>query len=221
MGNGNFWRNTRSLRLAALVLVASLAPQIASARTPEVRSVLELESPLMPGEFAWDDKGVAPGATRIVIDLTAQKLYVYRGGVEIGRAFILYGADHKPTPTGTFPILQKNRHHISNLYNAPMPYMQRLTWGGVAIHGSEVEANAATHGCIGVPDEFAALLFDTTKMGDIVTVTHNWMPELYGAEINAPDPHAVDALTEVSVEPAPAEPDDTRGAPYAILTPND
>ncbi|UZK69348.1 L,D-transpeptidase family protein [Sphingomonas sp. S1-29] len=220
MVNGNILRKTRSLRLAALVLAATLAPQVAQARTPEVRSVLALEAPLVPGEYAWNADGVAAGPTRIVIDLTAQKLYVYRGGVEIGRAFILYGADHKPTPIGTFPILQKKRHHISNLYNAPMPYMQRLTWGGVAIHGSEVEANAATHGCVGVPDEFAALLFDATKMGDVVTVTRKWMPALYAAEIDAPDPHAIEEVVEsVAEAPVAVAANEVVGAPYAVLTP--
>jgi lipoprotein-anchoring transpeptidase ErfK/SrfK len=111
------------------------------------------------GDYAWEDSGVPQGELRIVVDLAWQRLYAYRGGVEIGRAAILYGADDKPTPTGTFKILQKKKDHISNLYGAPMPFMLRLTNDGIAIHGSEVEDGYATHGCIGVPDEFAALLF--------------------------------------------------------------
>jgi lipoprotein-anchoring transpeptidase ErfK/SrfK len=75
----------------------------------------------------------------VVVDLAWQRLYAYRGGVEIGRAAILYGADDKPTPTGSFKILQKKKDHISNLYGAPMPFMLRLTNDGIAIHGSEVE----------------------------------------------------------------------------------
>jgi lipoprotein-anchoring transpeptidase ErfK/SrfK len=66
----------------------------------------------------------------IVVDVQTQVVYVYRGGVEIGRSAILYGADDKPTPTGSFKILQKKRHHVSNLYGAPMPYMMRLTMDG-------------------------------------------------------------------------------------------
>lgn len=186
MVKGVIVRLSLSLRMIALVLLSLAAPQVASARgVPDVRSILSLDSPLGPGEYAWDDAATATGTTRIVVDLTAQKLYVYRGGVEVGRAFILYGADHKPTPTGSFRILEKKRHHISNLYNAPMPYMLRLTWDGVAIHGSEVEENAATHGCVGIPDEFAALLFAIAGKGDEVTVTRNWQPELYGAELAA------------------------------------
>jgi lipoprotein-anchoring transpeptidase ErfK/SrfK len=168
-------------------LAALMLPAVAHARGPAVTSVISLESPLGPGEYAWDDSGVPAGPVRIVVDLSTEKLHVYRHGVEIGRAYILYGADHKPTPTGTFPILEKDRDHVSNLYGAPMPYMLRLTWGGVAIHGSEVEANAATHGCVGVPDEFAALLFAQARKGDQVLVTRGWRPDLYKDEAPAPE----------------------------------
>ncbi len=176
------------LDLMAFALLAFALPQVAvakDARGPIVNTILVMDSPLEHGEYAWDESGAPDAAVRIVIDLATEKLHVYRGGVEIGRAFILYGADEKPTPTGSFTILQKKKHHISNLYNAPMPYMQRLTWGGVAIHGSVVEAGYATHGCIGVPDEFAAKLFEATKMGGDVLVTRNWLPQIYGAGMAA------------------------------------
>ncbi len=175
------------LRLVLAGLATAMLPAAAHARGPAVTSVISLESPLAPGEYAWDDTGVPAGPVRIVVDLATEKLHVYRSGVEIGRAYILYGADHKPTPMGTFPILEKDRDHVSNLYNAPMPYMLRLTWGGVAIHGSQVEANAATHGCVGVPDEFAALLFAQAKKGDPVLVTRGWRPDLYEDEAPAPE----------------------------------
>ena len=94
---------------------------------------------------------------------------------------MIYGDDDKPTPFGTFPILEKGKDHESNLYDAAMPYMMRLTWDGVAIHGSEIEEWYATNGCVGVPTEFAALLFDQVKVGDKVLVTKGWMPDVYGA----------------------------------------
>lgn len=175
------------VRLMLAGLPTAMLPAAAHARGPAVTSVISLESPLAPGEYAWDDNGVPAGPVRVVVDLSTEKLHVYRSGVEIGRAYILYGADHKPTPTGTFPILEKDRDHVSNLYGAPMPYMLRLTWGGVAIHGSQVEANAATHGCVGVPDEFAALLFAQAKKGDQVLVTRDWRPDLYKDEAPAPE----------------------------------
>lgn len=156
---------------------ATLKPKLASAFT--VNGILELDSPIDYGDYAWNEEGVPEGPTTIVVDIRAQRLYAYRGGIEIGRSSILYGADDKPTPLGVFPILQKKRHHISNLYGAPMPYMMRLTMDGVAIHASDVEEGYATHGCVGVPMEFAALLFAEAKMGDKVLVTDAWKPEIY------------------------------------------
>lgn len=146
-----------------------------------VNTVLGLDRPLQPNDYVWDEEGVPEGPIGIVIDLTAQRLYVYRAGVEIGRSVIIYGADDKPTPTGTFPILEKDIDHVSNLYaGAPMPYMLRLTWDGIAIHGSgEIGYEWATHGCIGLPDEFAAILFEAAGLGDQVLVTHEWMSEHY------------------------------------------
>lgn len=132
--------------------------------------VLAIDRWLRPGEFAWNDDGVPAGETIIAVDLRQRLLAVYRSGYEIGRTSIIYGADNKPTPTGAFPILQKKRHHVSNLYGAPMPYMMRLTNDGVAIHAAEVQDASATHGCIGVPEEFAAMLFSEAKLGDRVFI---------------------------------------------------
>jgi lipoprotein-anchoring transpeptidase ErfK/SrfK len=155
---------------------AAPTPVLAAASTFAVTTVLEPDQPLQAGEYLWEGEGVAPGATQIVVDIEAQLLYVYRGGVEIGRSFIIYGHDDKPTPTGVFPILEKKKDHISNLYDAEMPFMQRLTWDGVAIHASEVDAAYATHGCVGVPEEFAEILFRETKIGDKVMITNGWVP---------------------------------------------
>jgi lipoprotein-anchoring transpeptidase ErfK/SrfK len=132
--------------------------------------VLAIDRWLRPGEFAWNSDGVPAGETVIAVDLRQRLLAVYRAGYEIGRTSIIYGADDKPTPTGAFPILQKKRHHVSNLYGAPMPYMMRLTMDGVAIHAAEVEDASATHGCIGIPEEFAAMLFAEAKLGDRVFI---------------------------------------------------
>jgi lipoprotein-anchoring transpeptidase ErfK/SrfK len=127
--------------------------------------------PLSAGEYAWnDEQAPATGETIIVVNLARQLLSVYRDGHEIGRSSIIYGADNKPTPIGTFTILQKKARHISNLYGAPMPYMLRLTMDGIAIHGAEVEDGTATHGCIGVPTEFAELLFQAANNGDRVLI---------------------------------------------------
>nr|WP_294814111.1 L,D-transpeptidase family protein [uncultured Sphingomonas sp.] len=166
--------------LLALVATPSAAFAAAS-KVPIVLAILTPDSPLQEGEYLWEPGRAPTGKLEIVADVARDTLYVYRGGVEIGRTILIYGADEKPTPLGSFPILQKKVHHISNLYNAPMPYMMRLTWGGVALHGSgeTVDNRYATHGCIGLPDEFAALLFRAAKLGDRVTVTRNWLPQFY------------------------------------------
>jgi lipoprotein-anchoring transpeptidase ErfK/SrfK len=137
-----------------------------------VRAELPVGRMLDHGEWAWTQGRVpATGETLVVVNLRAQLLSLYRDGEEIGRARIVYGADEKPTPTGTFPILEKDAVHFSNLYgNAPMPYMLRLTRDGVAIHGSEVAPDVVTHGCVGLPKAFAAMLFRQVKVGDRVVV---------------------------------------------------
>lgn len=136
----------------------------------QVRSLLDIGRPMQFGEFVWNEAGVPAGPVWIRVDLGLQVLSVFRAGHEIGSAVILYGADAKPTPPGVYPILARARHHRSTLYDAPMPYMLRLTPDGVAIHASDVRAAAATHGCIGVPPEFARRLFDQARRGDRVAI---------------------------------------------------
>lgn len=163
----------------AAALTAPAARDAASLFT--VAGVLRPDRPLELGDYLWDEDGVPPGQKAIVVDLKAQILYVYRGGIEIGRSAILYGSPDKPTPTGTFRILEKDADHVSSIYGAPMPYMLRLTLDGIAIHGSKVEYGYATHGCVGVPDEFAALLFAEVRLGAPVLITNGWRTDVYGA----------------------------------------
>ena len=141
------------------------------AQSLRVRSLLAIRKPMRFGDYVWNDIGVpATGKVRVRVDLPRQVISVFRDGHEIGTAVILYGTDHKPTPTGTFPILMRARQHQSSLYDAEMPYMLRLTNDGVAIHASSVRRGSATHGCIGVPLSFAQLLFDQVARGDPVTI---------------------------------------------------
>lgn len=137
-----------------------------------VKRILPIKGPIKYGEWHWDETGApATGATVITVDLTANVLSVFRDGYEIGATAVLTGIGDKPTPLGIYPITQKNKDHVSNLYDAPMPYMQRLTNDGISIHGTKVQNGYVTHGCIGVPNEFAAKLFGATKLGDKVIVT--------------------------------------------------
>lgn len=143
-----------------------------------VKRVLEIDGPFRHGDYVWNDDGVPAGPVVITVDLAAQTMSVFRDGYEIGAAVITYGADDKPSPLGVFPITQKKKDHISNLYGAPMPYMLRLTNDGVAIHGSNVNIDAATHGCIGVPTAFAKLLFAEARLGDKVIITNGKMLQI-------------------------------------------
>jgi lipoprotein-anchoring transpeptidase ErfK/SrfK len=135
-----------------------------------VKSILNVPGRMRYGDYRWDEKGVAPGATWIRVDLNSQIISVFRGADEIGTAVILYGGDGVPTPTGKFPILAKLKDHRSATYDAPMPYTLRLTPDGVSIHASNVRWGYATHGCIGVPKAFAARLFEAAKVGDEVVI---------------------------------------------------
>lgn len=141
-----------------------------------VRSVLPIEGPFRHGDYLWDEsRAPATGPMIVTVDLKAQTLSAFRAGHEIGAAVIIYGADDKPSPLGAFPITQKDADHVSSLYDAPMPYMLRLTNDGVAIHGSDVKWGNATHGCIGVPTAFARKLFAAVKLGDLVIITQGQM----------------------------------------------
>ena len=140
-------------------------------RQEVVRSVLNITRPMHFGSFVWNEDRIPQGPVWVRIDLARQILSVFRGGHEIGSAVILYGTDGKPTPTGSFTILQKDADHYSHTYGeAPMPYMLRLTEDGVAIHGSNVRQGWATHGCIGVPLAFARRLFGAAHKGDLVVI---------------------------------------------------
>lgn len=151
---------------------APQAPPAASADEPFViKRILPISGPIKYGEWHWDDAEVPEGPLVITVDLEARVISVFRNGYEIGAAAVLLGTEEKPTPTGVFPITQKKRHHISNLYDAPMPYMQRLTDDGIALHASEVEWGYASRGCIGMPEPFAAKVFAATKVGDRVFIT--------------------------------------------------
>ena len=141
-----------------------------------IHSLLNIRSAMRYGEYEWHEDGVPQGPLWVRVDLRQQLMSVFRGGHEIGTSVILYGADKKPTPIGTFPILARFKDHRSGPYDAPMPYTLRLTPDGVSIHGSNVRWGAATHGCVGVPLKFAEKLFEQVKVGDRVTITDDAPP---------------------------------------------
>ncbi|MEP2723182.1 L,D-transpeptidase family protein [Roseibium sp.] len=147
----------------------------AAAKSDEftVRCVLDIPGPIRYGEWHWDEEGVPDGPLTVTVDLEARVMSVFRGGYEIGATAVLLGTDEHPTPTGTFPILTKERYNTSSIYDeSPMPWTLRLTWDGIAIHGgSEIENGYASHGCVAAPDPFMDRLFATARKGDTVIVT--------------------------------------------------
>jgi hypothetical protein len=161
----NLARAMPALLLAALaaMAVAKEASVSAPIDTPPTQ--------LKAGEFIWAP-GVAPdGPLVMVISLDEQLAYVYRNGVRIGVSTVSTGKKGKETPTGIFTILQKQVEHYSTLYDsAPMPYMQRLTWGGVALHAGHLPGYPASHGCVRMPYEFARQLYAVTNFGMTVVV---------------------------------------------------
>lgn len=154
------------------------APVAAAARAAyRIASFLSRPEQFQHGDFIWNDKGIPAGPVLVTVDIGTQLIHVFRSGREIGTAVILYGADDSPTPVGTFPIMDKDVHHVSSIFGAPMPYNLRLTGDGVAVHGStHLQWGWATNGCIGVPVPFAKLLFGQVKIGDRVIVSRGKTP---------------------------------------------
>ena len=123
-----------------------------------------------PGQYLWR-KGSFDGEPRVVISLTDQLAYLYRGEALVAVAAISTGKDEKPTPTGIFTILDKQVMHRSQKYeNAPMPYMQRFDEYGTALHGGHNPGYPASHGCIRLPSEFAKRLYGVTDVGATVLI---------------------------------------------------
>lgn len=180
-------------------LVAALFVFFCSAARAEnpyaVPPILDAAMPLGPGEFVWKDAAAAPGRVSIVISVVLQRLYVYRNGELVGMAAVSTGKRGHATPLGDYAVLQKSQWHRSNLYSdAPMPFMQRLTWDGIAIHGGWNPGYPASHGCIRVPVAFARALFAATRLGATVAVTdHRTQPPIY-LEVEDLDFAAMDGL---------------------------
>lgn len=141
-----------------------------------IKRVLPISGPIKYGQWHWDEKDVPAGPLVITVDLDARVLSVFRGGYEIGATAVLLGTQEKPTPLGVFPITMKDRDHYSSTYdNAPMPYTMRLTEDGVSIHGTRVAKGFASHGCVGVPNDFASKLFAVAEVGTKVYITRGKM----------------------------------------------
>jgi len=134
---------------------------------------------LKKGEFLWMGEAVTTGPVVMVVSITEQRAYVYRNGILIGATTVSTGRPGHLTPTGVFTVLQKQKEHRSTIYDgAPMPYMERLTWGGIALHAGGLPGYPESHGCIHLPSEFAQQLFDISPNGMTVVIgTEQTAPE--------------------------------------------
>jgi hypothetical protein len=160
--------------LFATALLALAAPAAVGAQGASSSAQLELAKQadkLKPGQWVWAPKIAPSGPILVYVDLGRQLATVYRNGVRIAVSTVSTGRPGFDTPTGVFTILEKNKQHISRKYNnAPMPYQQRLTWGGVALHAGGLPGYPESHGCIHLPLAFSKLLFDAMPMGGTVVI---------------------------------------------------
>ena len=127
---------------------------------------------------------IPPGPLHIIVSIDKQRVTLFADGKPVTSSPISSGTPDHPTPMGVFSVIQKRRHHISNLYNAPMPFMQRLTWSGTAMHQGPLPGRPASHGCVRLTGDFAELLWKTTRIGARVIVTRD---EVAPTEIDLPN----------------------------------
>jgi hypothetical protein len=154
---------------------------------------------LKAGEFIWNGGAVPAGPIVVVVSVTEQRAYVYRNGINVGVSSVSTGKPGHDTPTGIFTVLQKDQDHHSSKYNdASMPYTERLTWDGVALHAGGLPGYPSSHGCVHLPSEFARLLFQISPMGMTVVVA---------AEHEAPD-DVVHPAAIAPVDPKTGEEDE-------------
>lgn len=124
-----------------------------------------------------------------VISLPNQRIQVYGASGTVAESRVSTGTASHPTPTGVFSILQRNRYHESNIYSgAPMPFMQRLTWSGIALHQGVVPNHPASHGCIRLPGEFASQMWGLGRLGMRVIVAAGDAPTRVIAHARLPQP---------------------------------
>jgi lipoprotein-anchoring transpeptidase ErfK/SrfK len=157
--------------LVALGLLACAASAAAHSARQGNPSILESAAQLTPGQYVWEAVTPSGGPVLVVIDLSEQRAMLYRDGMLIAASTVSTGRKGRRTPTGVFTILEKKVVHRSRTYDdAPMPYMQRLTWKGVAMHAGHVSGHPASHGCIRLPRGFAQRLYAVTTIGTPVTI---------------------------------------------------
>lgn len=162
-----------SIVAAAAIACAAIAPSTAQQVDIGSGSVAAKVARLKAGQYVWAPQVAPKGPMLLIVNTRTQRAVLYRNGVPIGATTISTGRSGRETPTGVFTVLEKEVvHHSSKYDNAPMPYMQRLTWYGVALHAGHLPGYPASHGCIRMPAGFAKLLYGVTSLGMTVVITN-------------------------------------------------
>jgi hypothetical protein len=154
------------------VLIGGLAAGVSLIAADVVgQEVLKEIGDLKPGEFTWHPDRQPTGPVAVVVSLPEQLVHVYRNGIRIAVSTCSTGRPGHETPTGVFVVLQKDKNHHSSTYDdAPMPNMNRLTWSGIALHAGNLPGYPASHGCVRLPLDFSAKLFEVTHLGTPVII---------------------------------------------------
>ena len=204
-------RFAASAFLAALMCTASAAAAASPSGYDAPRDAgMQQADPdglsLRAGQFAWlpASNAGSDGPVTMLVNLEAQRAYLYRDGQRIAETTVSTGRRGHDTPTGVFPIMGKSKVHYSNRYNnAPMPYMQRLTRWGHALHAGDVRPYPASHGCIRLPAAFAKQLFALTNPGDLVIITKDDTPKSLAIALAVAEMDHSTALAVGVTEPLP------------------
>ncbi len=162
-----------------------------------------------PEKASKDTRDVAKGPLLLIISIADQRISLYDNGALIARSSVSTGVRDHPTPLGVFSVISKSRWHRSNIYSgAPMPYMQRITWSGIALHAGDLPGYPASHGCIRLTNDFAIRLWHLTKRGTRVIIAHDDIQpaEISNPQLFVPKPKiALDAPQPGTIaQPAPA-----------------
>jgi len=177
---------------------------------------------LKAGEYWWNPQLSPSGPVVVLVSIPQQTMHVYRNGILIGRSTVSTGAKGHATPGGVFNILEKKQTHRSKKYdNAPMPYMQRLTWSGIAMHSGQLPGYPASHGCVRLPYDFSQLLFKATEKGGTVVVGDGKTPTPHLASnpglLLAPKDFTPDMVRRLSKDEYDWRPERSTEGPITIV----
>jgi hypothetical protein len=204
--NFSFRHSKRRLSLALLASVLAACATVSLVSTNRAAD-REFDA----SSFTWHPERSPDGPVVVCVNLKTQKAAVYRKGILIGACLVATGREGFETPTGVFHILEKDADHHSSTYNnASMPFTERLTWGGVALHAGNLPGYPSSHGCIHLPYEFSKKLFEVTRVGGTVIVSDD-----------APEGHVTDGHRIEFVEHDASDfhwaPHDSASGPVSII----